>query len=157
MSSPSTSTTVRTALNFPYGWWERTGANRPHPHVAARLREGVLGELRTVRDGRFNGPPVKAAAVRSAPNARAAIDSATTFRRVDAEWRPRLDALRNKVEAFEAQVAQAQTLRRALMAYQVERLATAAAAPREGGGKGGVPHAGATLAEAVAVRRRECY
>ena len=136
-----------TALHFPYGWWERTGADGPHPHVAARLREGVLAELRAVRDGRFDRPST--AAARGAPDARAAIDAATSFRRVDAEWRPRLDALRRRVEGLEAQVDQAQTLRRALMAYQVERLATAGAR-----GEGGV-RAGMTLVEAVAARRRK--
>ena len=132
---------THTALHFPYAWWERSGADGPHPHVAARLREGVLAELRTVRDGRFDRPST--AAARGAPNARAAIDAATSFRRVDAEWRPRLDALRRRVEGLEAQVDQAQTLRRALMAYQVERLATAGAR-----GVGGV-RAGMTLVEAV--------
>ena len=136
---------THTALHFPYAWWERS-ADGPHPHVAARLREGVLAELRTVRDGRFDRPST--AATRSAPDARAALDAATSFRRVDAEWRPRLDALRRSVEGLEAQVNQAETLRRALMAYQVERLATAGAR-----GVGGV-RAGMTLVEAVAARRR---
>lgn len=137
---------THTALHFPYAWWERAGADGPHPHVAARLHEGVLAELRTVRDGRFDRPSSMA---RGAPNARAALDAATSFRRVDAEWRPRLDALRRSVEGLEAQVDQAQTLRRALMAYQVERLATAGAR-----GVGGV-RAGMTLVEAVEARRRE--
>ena len=93
----SATTPTHTALHFPYAWWERAGADGPHPHVAARLREGVLAELRTVRDGRFDRPST-AAAARGAPDARAALDAATSFRRVDAEWRPRLDALRRGVE-----------------------------------------------------------
>lgn len=147
---PTDSTTVHSALHFPYGWWERAGADGPHPQVTARLREGVLAEMRTVHDGRFNLPST-AAALGGAPDARAALDAATSFRRVDAEWRPRLDALRRSVEGLEAQVDQAQTLRRALMAYQVESLATAGAR-----GVGGV-RAGMTLVEAVAARRRKSH
>ena len=101
---PTDSTTpTHPALHFPYAWWERAGADGPHPHVTARLREGVLAELRTVRDGRFDRPST-AAARGGAPDARAALDAATSFRRVDAEWRPRLDALRRSVEGLEAQV-----------------------------------------------------
>lgn len=144
--TPTGFTPTHTALHFPYAWWERAGTEGPQPHVAARLREGVLAELHTVRDGRFDRPSTEAA--RGAPDARPALDAATSFRRVDTEWHPRLDTLRRSVEGLEAQVDQAQTLRRALMAYQVERLATAGSR-----GVGGV-HAGMTLVEAVAERRR---
>ena len=149
------STNVRTALNFPYGWWERTGAhgaNVPHANVAARLHAGVLAEMHTVRDGRFDWPrEIETTATHGAPDSRTALDTATTFRRVDAEWRPRLDALRNSVETIEARVDQAQTLRQALIAYQVERLA----APPGGGRNATRLRAESTLVEAVAARRQE--